>query len=47
MQLADEAVKDTGKVKDGDTIVVVSCSPAATEAGSTDSVYVHVIGHED
>ena len=47
MQLADEAVKGTGRLEDGDTIVVVSCSPAATEAGSTDSVYVHVIGHED
>ena len=48
MQLADEVglLNGTIKIKDGDTIVVVSVSPAATGAGSTDSVYVHVVGRE-
>lgn len=47
MKLVDKTLKDNGKVADGDTIVVVSCSPVATKAGSTDSIYVHVVGQTD
>lgn len=47
MKLADDTLKAEGKLADGDTVVVVSCSPSATEAGATDSIYVHTVGHNE
>ena len=45
MALADSTLKAAGKVEDGDHIVVLSCSQGDTKPGSTDSIYVHTVGH--
>ena len=47
MKYVDKALKDAGKVEDGDQLVVLSCAQGEHEPGNTDSIYVHTVGETE
>ena len=47
MDLADSVLKEQGKVKDGDTIVVLGSSDRSHIPGKTNSIYVHTVGNSE
>ena len=44
MVFTDKVLRATGKVADGDRIVVLSSAQGEHRPGSTDSIYVHTVG---
>ena len=47
MATADKALKDAGKVTDGDQVVLLSSAQGEHNPGRTDSIFVHTVGSSD